>query len=149
MQKKRPNSMKSAERNKTNGGYQNLREEKVPTLKPAFDKDEGTVTAAKSSTFNDGASALVIGSHAIATEYGDKSRVLARIVSSADAAVDPIDFPMAPAKAVPIALERAAITKDQVAIWEFNQALAAVNKANQNILSLDASNVNPLGGAIA
>ncbi|KAI4282562.1 MAG: hypothetical protein L6R35_005380 [Caloplaca aegaea] len=130
-------------------GYQNLKEDKVPTLKPAFVKDGGTVTAANSSTFNDGASALVIGSHEIAAEYGNQRRVLARIVSSADAAVDPIDFPVAPAKAVPIALERAGITKDQVAIWEFNEAFASVIKANQKILSLDASKVNPLGGAIA
>ncbi|KAL8775648.1 MAG: hypothetical protein Q9209_000144 [Squamulea sp. 1 TL-2023] len=84
-------------------GYQNIREENVPTLKPAFVKDEGTVTVANSSTFNDGASALVIGSHEVAAEYGDESRVLARIVSSADAAVDPVDFPVALAKAVPIA----------------------------------------------
>lgn len=114
-------------------GYKNLREEKVPTLKPAFVKDGGTVTAANSSTMNDGASALVLGSKDIATQYGSNSRVLARIVSSADAAVDPIDFPVAPAKAVPIALERAGISKDDVAIWEFNEAFAAVIKANQKV----------------
>ena len=114
-------------------GYQNLREEKVPTLKPAFVKDGGTVTAANSSTFNDGASALVLGSKDVAAEYGDDSRVLARIVSSADAAVDPVDFPVAPAKAVPIALERAGITKEEVSIWEFNEAFAAVIKANQKV----------------
>lgn len=130
-------------------GYDNLREEKVPTLKPAFVKDGGTVTAANSSTFNDGASALVLGSRDIATEYGSGSRVLARVVSSADAAVDPVDFPVAPAKAVPIALERAGISKDQVAIWEFNEAFAAVIKANQKILGLDSANVNMLGGAIS
>ncbi|KAL8829189.1 MAG: hypothetical protein Q9170_006284 [Blastenia crenularia] len=130
-------------------GYKNLKEEKVPTLKPAFVKDGGTVTAANSSTFNDGASALVIGNRELAAEYGGKSRVLARIVSSADAAVDPVDFPVAPAKAVPFALERAGITKEQVAIWEFNEAFAAVIKANQRILSLGSSNVNPLGGAIS
>ncbi|KAL8728945.1 MAG: hypothetical protein Q9166_005040 [cf. Caloplaca sp. 2 TL-2023] len=130
-------------------GYQNLREEKVPTLKPAFVKDGGTVTAANSSTFNDGASALVLGSHAVAAEYGDNSRVLARIISSADAAVDPVDFPVAPAKAVPIALERAGITKEQVSIWEFNEAFAAVIKANQKILLLDSNNVNRRGGAIS
>jgi acetyl-CoA C-acetyltransferase len=130
-------------------GYKNLREDKVPTLKPAFVKDGGTVTAANSSTFNDGASALVLGSKDVAMEYGSGSRVLARIVSSADAAVDPMDFPVAPAKAVPIALERAGITKDQVAIWEFNEAFAAVVKANQKILDLDSGNVNPLGGAIS
>ncbi len=114
-------------------GYENLREEKVPTLKPAFVKDGGTVTAANSSTFNDGASALVLGSKDIAMQYGRKSRVLARIISSADAAVDPVDFPVAPAKAVPIALERAGISKDEVSVWEFNEAFAAVIKANQKV----------------
>ena len=130
-------------------GYDNLKEEKVPTLKPAFVKDGGTVTAANSSTFNDGASALVLGSEEIAAEYGSSSRVLARIISSADAAVDPVDFPVAPAKAVPIALERAGISKDQVSIWEFNEAFAAVIKANQKILGLNDDNVNMLGGAIS
>lgn len=130
-------------------GYENLKEEKVSTLKPAFVKDGGTVTAANSSTFNDGASALVLGSKAVASKYGSNSRVLARIVSSADAAVDPVDFPVAPAKAVPIALERAGISKDQVAVWEFNEAFAAVIKANQKILGLRSENVNPLGGAIS
>ena len=130
-------------------GYENLREDKVPTLKPAFVKENGTVTAANSSSFNDGASALVLGSKAIAQEYGKGSRVLALIVSSADAALDPIDFPVAPAKAVPIALERAGITKEDVAVWEFNEAFAAVIKANEKILGLDPARVNPLGGAIA
>ena len=114
-------------------GYQNLREDKVPTLKPAFVKENGTVTAANSSTFNDGASALVLGSEAVARKYGIGSRVLARIVSSADAAVDPIDFPIAPAKAVPIALERAGITKEDISVWEFNEAFAAVIKANEKV----------------
>jgi len=115
-------------------GYESLKKDKVPTLKPAFLKDgTGTVTAANSSTFNDGASALVLGNKAIAQEFGKGSRVLARIVSSADAAVDPVDFPVAPAKAVPIALERAGIKKEDVAIWEFNEAFAAVIKANEQV----------------
>ncbi len=91
------------------------------------------MTAANSSTLNDGASALVLGSKAIAQEYGAGSRVLARICSSADAAVDPIDFPVAPAKVVPIALERAGISKEQVAVWEFNEAFAVVIKANEQV----------------
>lgn len=115
-------------------GYENLREEKVPTLKPAFVKERGTVTAANSSTFNDGASALVLGDSEIARKVGKESRVLARILASADAALDPIDFPVAPAKAVPIALARAGISKDQVSIWEFNEAFAAVIKANQKVV---------------
>ncbi|KAK3353455.1 acetyl-CoA C-acetyltransferase [Lasiosphaeria hispida] len=134
----------------TDEGYLDVKPEKLPSLKPAFVRDgTGTVTAANSSTLNDGASALVIVSKALAQEFGAGSRVLARICGSADAAVDPIDFPVAPAKAVPIALERAGITKDQVAHWEFNEAFAAVIKANEQILGLEGANVNPLGGAIA
>ena len=85
----------------------------------------------------------------MAQQYGSGSRVLARICGSADAAMAPIDFPVAPAKAVPIALERAGITKDQVAVWEFNEAFAAVILANQKILGLEGAKVNPLGGAIS
>ncbi|KAK6194223.1 karyopherin [Pestalotiopsis sp. IQ-011] len=134
----------------TDEGYLDIKLEKVPTLKPAFIRDgTGTVTAANSSTFNDGASALVLGSKATAQQYGAGSRVLARICGSADAAIDPVDFPVAPAKAVPIALERAGITKDQVAVWEFNEAFAAVIKANEKILGLENARVNPLGGAIS
>ncbi|KAL0944350.1 cop9 signalosome complex subunit 12 [Colletotrichum truncatum] len=131
-------------------GYLDVKFDKVPTLKPAFVRDgTGTVTAANSSTLNDGASALVLGSKEIAQQYGSGSRVLAKICGSADAAVDPVDFPIAPAKAVPIALERAGITKDQVAVWEFNEAFAAVIKANEKILGLEGARVNPLGGAIS
>lgn len=117
-------------------GYESLNVEKVPTLKPAFVRDgSGTVTAANSSTFNNGASALVLGSKSIAHEYGSASRVLSRIVSYADAAVDPIDFPVAPAKAIPLALKRAGLEKSQVAMWEINEAFAAVMKANEKVWS--------------
>lgn len=114
--------------------YNKLKLEKVPTLKPAFDRSgSGTVTAANSSSFNDGASALVLANRELAKQYGKGKRVLARIVSYADAAVDPIDFPVAPAKVVPIVLERAGITADQVKVWEFNEAFAAVIKANAKV----------------
>ncbi|KAL4955738.1 Thiolase, N-terminal domain-containing protein [Aspergillus filifer] len=131
-------------------GYDNLRIDKMKTLKPAFLRDgTGTVTAGNASTMNDGASALVLANRDIAREFGAGKRALARIVSSADAAVDPVDFPVAPAKAVPIALERAGITKDQVAVWEFNEAFAAVIEANKKILGLENATVNALGGAIS
>lgn len=131
-------------------GFEDLRIDKLRSLKPAFVRDgTGTVTAGNASTMNDGASALVLASRELAQEYGSNSRVLARIVSSADAAIDPVDFPVAPAKAVPIALERAGITKEQVAVWEFNEAFAAVIKANEKILGLEKARVNPLGGAIS
>ena len=127
----------------TDEGYLDIKLEKVPTLKPAFIRDgTGTVTAANSSTFNDGASALVLGNKAIAQQYGAGSRVLARICGSADAAIDPVDFPVAPAKAVPIALERAGIKKEDVAVWEFNEAFAAVIKANEKVRILSASSLD-------
>lgn len=139
---------------KEDEGYNKLKVDKVPTLKPAFVRDgTGTVTAANSSSFNDGASALVIANKDIARQAASKSRVLARIVSSADAAIDPVDFPVAPAKAIPIALERAGLKKEDIAIWEMNEAFAAVVLANAQILGLesevDMAKVNPLGGAIA
>jgi acetyl-CoA C-acetyltransferase len=116
----------------TDEGYLDIKYDKVASLKPAFVRDgTGTVTAANSSTFNDGASALVLGNKAVAEQYGSGSRVLARICGTADAAMDPVDFPLAPSKAVPIALERAGIKKEDVAIWEFNEAFAAVIKANE------------------
>jgi acetyl-CoA C-acetyltransferase len=68
--------------------YNKLKLEKVPTLKPAFVKDgSGTVTAANSSSFSDGASALVLGNKQIAQQYGKDSRVLAKIITYADAAI--------------------------------------------------------------
>lgn len=114
--------------------YNKLRADKVPTLKPAFDRSgSGTVTAANSSSFNDGASALIVVNKELAKQYGKGKRVLAKIVAYADAAIDPIDFPVAPAKVVPIVLERAGITADQVKVWEFNEAFAAVIKANAKV----------------
>ncbi|KAK4503558.1 hypothetical protein PRZ48_004473 [Zasmidium cellare] len=131
-------------------GYGRLKLDKVATLKPAFDRSgKGTVTAANSSSMNDGASALILTNKELAKQYGGGKRVLARIVAYADAAVDPIDFPVAPAKVVPIVLERAGITKEQVKVWEFNEAFAAVIKANAKILGLGNDNVNPRGGAIS
>jgi acetyl-CoA C-acetyltransferase len=130
--------------------YNKLKLDKVPTLKPVFDRSEnGSITAANSSSLNDGASALVLGSKSVAQEFGKDSRVLARIVSYADAAVDPIDFPVAPAKVVPIVLERAGLKKEDISVWEFNEAFAAVIRANSKILGLGSDNVNPRGGAIA
>ncbi|KAL9623519.1 MAG: hypothetical protein Q9160_002200 [Pyrenula sp. 1 TL-2023] len=135
-------------------GYTSLQRDKVPTLKPAFDRTSGTgtVTAANSSTMNDGASALVLANASLAAEShsSSPSRVLARIVSSADAACSPIDFPVAPAKAIPLALSRANLQASDIAHWEVNEAFAAVVLANHAILNLpDDAKVNPVGGAIS
>ena len=115
-------------------GYNRLKLEKVPTLKPAFDRSgSGTVTAANASSFNDGASALVIGDRETAKKYGKGKAVLAKIVATADAATDPIDFTIAPAKVVAKVLDRAGLTKEQIKVWEFNEAFAVVIKANAQV----------------
>ena len=122
-------------------GFEDLKPEKLKSLRPAFLRDgTGTVTAGNASSLNDGASALVLGNRELASQSAG-GRTLARIVSSADAAIDPVDFPQAPAKAVPIALEKAGITKDQVSIWEFNEAFAAVIKANEKVRTTNPSQI--------
>ncbi|OAA60214.1 Thiolase [Niveomyces insectorum RCEF 264] len=133
-------------------GYKNLNEAKLSTLQPAFVKDgTGTVTAANSSTMNDGASALVLASADVAARHGQKSRVLSRIVAYADAAVDPIDYSIAPAKAISLALHRAGLEKKDIALWEVNEAFAVVIKVTEQLLGLDddTTRINTVGGAIA
>lgn len=126
--------------------YKNVKMEKIPTLRPAFDK-EGTVTAANASTLNDGASALVLVSKEKAEELGLKP--VAKIVSYADAAHEPEWFTTAPSKALPKALEKAGMTSDQIDFWELNEAFAVVGLANIAELGLDASKVDVNGGAVA
>lgn len=126
--------------------YKNIKLDKVPTLRPAFQKD-GTVTAANASTLNDGASAVILTTKQGAEEIGSKP--LAQILATADAAIAPVDFPVAPAKSIPIALERAGVKQEDVALWEINEAFSAVALANAKILGLDHSKLNTLGGGVS
>lgn len=126
--------------------YKNVRMDKIPQLRPAFDK-EGTVTAANASTLNDGASAVVLMSREKAEELGLKP--IARVVSSADAAQAPEWFTTAPSKALPIALEKAGLETSDIDAWELNEAFAVVGLANIEALGLDASKVDVNGGAVA
>ena len=126
--------------------YKNVKMEKIPALRPAFDK-EGTVTAANASTLNDGASALVLVSKEKAEELGLK--LVAKIVSYADAAHEPEWFTTAPSKALPKALAKAGMTNDQIDFWELNEAFAVVGLANIAELGIDASKVDVNGGAVA
>jgi len=127
-------------------GPRKLRKDKVPTLKPAFAK-EGTVTAANSSSLNDGAAAIVLASAEYAQSKGLKP--LARILGYADAQQLPVEFTTAPAKAIPLALARAGISLEQVDAFEINEAFAVVALANQKLLGLDSSKLNVNGGAVA
>lgn len=120
--------------------------DKVPQLRPVFDK-EGSVTAANASNINDGAAALVVMSAEKAEALGLKP--LARISSYADAAHEPEWFTTAPAKAVPKAIAKAGIEKDQVDAYELNEAFSVVGLANMKLLEIDADKTNVNGGAVA
>ena len=126
--------------------YKNVKMEKIPALRPVFDK-EGTVTAANASTLNDGAAALVLMSAEKADELGLKP--LAKIRSYADAAHQPEWFTTAPAKALPIVLQKANISTSDVDYFELNEAFSVVGLANIEKLGLDASKVNVNGGAVS
>lgn len=120
----------------TDEEYKAVNPAKIRSLRPAFQKENGTVTAANASTFSDGASALVLGSKEIAQEYGTgKEAVLARIVAYADAATHPIDFPLAPTLSIPLALKRAGLEASDISIFEINEAFAAVSKAIEKVYS--------------
>ncbi len=126
--------------------YKNVRFDKIPSLRPVFEKD-GTVTAANASTINDGAACIILASEDKVKELG--LTPIAEVVSFADAAHEPEFFTTAPAKAIPIALERAGCTIADVDAFELNEAFSVVALVNNKLLGLDASKVNINGGAVA
>ena len=119
--------------------------EKIASLKPAFKKD-GTVTAANSSSINDGAAAVVLMSAERAKKEG--RTVLARLGDFGHAARDPVDFTIAPADAINQALTRAKLKASDIDLWEINEAFAVVAMANNKLLGLSADKVNVRGGAV-
>jgi acetyl-CoA C-acetyltransferase len=120
--------------------------EKVPQLRPAFDK-EGTVTAANASNLNDGAAALVLMSAEKASELG--LTPLAKVTSYADAAQNSEWFTTAPAKAVPIAIGKAGLKADDIDYYELNEAFSVVGLANMKLLGIDDTKTNVNGGAVS
>jgi acetyl-CoA C-acetyltransferase len=121
--------------------------EKMGTLKPAFLKDGGTVTAANSSKINDGAAALVVTSADYAEQNGLKP--IARIVAQSTAAQEPEWFTTAPAKAIDIVLRRANMTVDDIDLFEINEAFAAVAMAAMKDAKIPHDRLNINGGAVA
>jgi acetyl-CoA C-acetyltransferase len=119
---------------------------KLPALRPAFQKD-GTITAGNASSINDGAAALVLAAEDVAAARG--WRPLARIVGAAGFAQAPQWFTTAPAGAIERLLARVGWTKDDVDLWEINEAFAVVSIANNRLLGLDPARVNVWGGAVA
>ncbi|MFL5747644.1 MAG: acetyl-CoA C-acyltransferase [Niastella sp.] len=124
----------------------NVKFDKIPELKPAFQKD-GTVTAANASTLNDGAAALVLMSKEKAEELGLKP--IARIVSYADAEQAPEWFTTTPSIAVPKAVAKAGLKMTDIDYWELNEAFAVVGIENSRRMKLDPARVNVHGGAVS
>ncbi len=124
----------------------NARPEKIPHLKPAFRKD-GTVTAANSSSISDGAAALVLASGEAVEAQGLKAR--ARIVGHANHAHAPGWFTTAPIPAAQKLLERIGWSKEDVELWEVNEAFAVVPMVFMREMGLDPEIVNVNGGACA
>jgi acetyl-CoA C-acetyltransferase len=120
--------------------------DKMPTLRPAFQKD-GTVTAANSSKINDGAAALVLTTASHAAEIG--AEPLARIVAHSSLAQRPEWFTTAPVGAARAVLERAGLQTSDIDLWEVNEAFAVVALAFQRELGIDAARLNVHGGAVA
>ena len=121
--------------------------DKMAGLKPAFQKEGGTVTAANSSKINDGAAAMVIASAEKARELG--ARPLARIVDWCGVAQDPEWFTTAPIGAIEKLLRRTGLKVSDIDLFEINEAFAAVAMAAIKELSLDPAKVNVRGGAVA
>lgn len=120
--------------------------EKLPTLKPAFDKN-GTVTAGNASSINDGAAALVLMSSEAAKKKG--LRPLARIVGHAQASVAPEWFTIGPSEAIKKNFAKLNLSAKDIDLFEINEAFAAVAIANNKILGLAEDRVNVRGGAVA
>ncbi len=116
--------------------------EKMPTLKPAFDK-AGTITAANASTINDGAAALVLGGD----EYASQAEF--KIVSYASNAHDPTWFTTAPVDAIKKSLKKANLNINQIDLFEINEAFAAVTMAAMKECEIPHEKVNIFGGAVA
>lgn len=120
--------------------------EKIPSLKPPFDKN-GVVTAANASKINDGAAAVLVMSEEKAKELGLKP--LVEIVAQGSAAKAPIQFTTAPADAINKVLAKAKMKTTDIDLYEINEAFAVVSLAVNKLLGLSTDNVNVNGGAIA
>lgn len=116
--------------------------EKMPSLKPAFEKD-GTITAANASTINDGAAAVVLGGDAFASQAEFK------ILSYASNAHNPTWFTTAPVEAINKSLKKANLSIDQIDLFEINEAFAAVTMAAMKECKIPHNKVNVFGGAVS
>ena len=127
-------------------GPAKVKYDKIPSLKPSFQKD-GTITPANASSINDGAAALVLATAATALARGLKP--IARLAGFGGHAQDPVWFTTAPVQAAQSALKAAGWTADMVDLWEVNEAFAVVPMAFAQELHVPAEKLNVRGGAIS
>lgn len=123
--------------------YRKVDFSKIPSLRPAFKPNNGTVTAANASTLDDGASALLLGGN----EY--ESKAVAKVIAYADAECNPKLFTIAPSLAIPKALKLANLCIADISLFEINEAFSVVALANQKLLSIDNAKLNINGGAVS
>lgn len=120
--------------------------DKIPVLKPAFEKD-GTITAANASKINDGAAAVILMSGSKVKELGIKP--IAKIIGFADAAQAPDWFTTTPSIAMPKAMKMAGLEVKDADLFEINEAFSVVTMVNERLLNLNPETVNVYGGAVA
>lgn len=120
--------------------------DKIATLKPVFKKD-GTITAANASTINDGGAAVVVASELALTAHN--LQPMARIVSQASFAQDPLWFTTSPVEAINRAVTKAGLKLDDIDLFEINEAFAVVTLAAQQKLGISHEKINVHGGAVA
>ena len=126
--------------------YKRVKFEKIPALRPVFNKN-GTVTAANASTINDGASALILASAEAVKKY--KLKPVAKILAFADAAQAPEWFTTTPPMAAKKAMKMAGMKKSDIDYYEVNEAFAVVTLAFNKNMRLKENKVNVFGGAVA
>lgn len=127
--------------------FKKLETEKVRTLRPCFDTISGTITAANASSLSDGAAACVLMSAAAVEQH--RITPLAEVVSFGEGACDPIDFATSPVEAIKNTLQKAGLSKDDISLWEINEAFSVVVLAIMKVLELDHSKVNVNGGGVS
>jgi len=130
----------------TDEEFTNVKFDRIPTLRPVFEKD-GTVTAANASTINDGAAAMVLMSKEKVEELGVKP--IAKLIGYGDAAHEPEWFTTAPVKAIPKAIAKAGLKADDIDYYEINEAFSVVSLAAIKELGLDEAKVNVNGGGVS
>ena len=120
--------------------------DKIPTLRPVFEKD-GAITAANASKLNDGAAVILVMSWEKANKLG--LTPIARIVAQASAAHEPEWFTTAPGKVIGKVLEKANLSTNDIDLWEINEAFSAVTMAAIDDFKINPAKVNIYGGAVA